>query len=575
MKLRSVVAVLALTVAAAIAPVQAAQAATTSDGRRCTIVGTSHADVLRGTSRNDVICGLGGNDVIYGNGGNDVIDGGTGNDRISGGAGNDRIFGGSGNDRITGDLGNDTTNGGGGNDTVDGGAGNDVSYGDTGDDTLRGLSGTDLLNGGSGNDDLDGGSGADAMIGGPGTNWCTLDPADTTTQQCVYDTKAPFVTHLRLSASTVDVTSQSHVVDAALYVGDDTGVRSAQINVGQLGVAGFASEIVVGTVRRGWMRMSFLIPQWATPGAQDLDVFLTDRVGHSSERVFSGALTVLDRAPDVAAPVLHSVSVRHVGGGPVDVRSAEQTIEVTAKVTDDRSGVGIVYLCLSHATESGYFANEACSSLELVAGSATDGVFRGTSVVPRGAIGGDWNTDLWISDNAHPSETGYWLGPDSYAGATSVTTDPHYHRIPFGTGRFSVIGTVDNAAPVLRTVSLTPTHVDTLPSSQTVSVDVTATDDAGITGCYIYLGGASGQSFGADATFVAGTTKNGHWHLDVTIPQGVEPQTLYLQVNLVDRSHERIWVSRTSPLLSVDPNVVPFTSTQLGSSSDVVVIDPH
>jgi beta-glucanase (GH16 family) len=83
--------------------VSAAELAVT--GAKCTIVGTSKADVLAGTFASDVICGLGGNDVIYGSAGNDVIDAGSGNDRIFAGAGHDQVFGGKGSDFVDGGTG--------------------------------------------------------------------------------------------------------------------------------------------------------------------------------------------------------------------------------------------------------------------------------------------------------------------------------------------------------------------------------------------------------------------------------------------------------------------------------------
>jgi Ca2+-binding RTX toxin-like protein len=67
---------------------------------RCTISGTSKADVLRGTRKRDVICGLGGNDRIYGRGGDDLLIGGKGTDRLVGGTGRDHLYGNAGRDRI-------------------------------------------------------------------------------------------------------------------------------------------------------------------------------------------------------------------------------------------------------------------------------------------------------------------------------------------------------------------------------------------------------------------------------------------------------------------------------------------
>jgi uncharacterized repeat protein (TIGR01451 family) len=65
---------------------------------RCTIIGSSGADILRGTRGRDVICGLGGNDLVFGRGGNDLLRGGAGKDRLVGGRGSDVLVGGPGKD---------------------------------------------------------------------------------------------------------------------------------------------------------------------------------------------------------------------------------------------------------------------------------------------------------------------------------------------------------------------------------------------------------------------------------------------------------------------------------------------
>lgn len=120
--------------------------------KKCTILGTPHADVLHGTPGNDVICGLGGNDRINGGAGNDTIFGLAGGDRIDGGPGNDHLFGGIGADRLRG------------------GGGRDFLYGERGTDRLSGGGGADALYGDLGNDRLHGGPGEDMDSGGPGAN---------------------------------------------------------------------------------------------------------------------------------------------------------------------------------------------------------------------------------------------------------------------------------------------------------------------------------------------------------------------------------------------------------------------
>lgn len=156
-----------------------ASAATTSTGVRCTIVGTSGADVLRGTSHRDVICGRGGSDVIYARSGNDLVDGGGGNDRIYGSYGTDKLLGGTGRDSIRGEAGADVLYGGpssdylyGGtsDDTLRGGSGNDQIQGDDGHDQIYGEADPDTINGGTGWDVLYGGTGGDRILGGKGND---------------------------------------------------------------------------------------------------------------------------------------------------------------------------------------------------------------------------------------------------------------------------------------------------------------------------------------------------------------------------------------------------------------------
>jgi uncharacterized delta-60 repeat protein len=91
---------------------------------RCTIDGTSGADVIRGTPGDDVICAGRGNDVVRGEGGDDTILGGPGNDVLRGGSGADRLHGEADNDTLN------TSDGRRANDRGDGGAGSDACSGD-------------------------------------------------------------------------------------------------------------------------------------------------------------------------------------------------------------------------------------------------------------------------------------------------------------------------------------------------------------------------------------------------------------------------------------------------------------
>jgi Ca2+-binding RTX toxin-like protein len=160
------------------------EAAISSTGRRCTVVGTAGNDRLVGTAGADVICGGGGNDVLSGAGGNDVLDGGAGNDSLLGGAGADVLVGGTGVDTVS--YADHTTAV---NASIDGVANDgtgterdkiatDVENltGTAGNDTLTGSAGLNTLTGGAGNDTLLGGAGADVFTGGTGVD--TVSYAD-------------------------------------------------------------------------------------------------------------------------------------------------------------------------------------------------------------------------------------------------------------------------------------------------------------------------------------------------------------------------------------------------------------
>ena len=136
--------------------------ARSSNGHRCTIVGTQGPDVITGTPGNDVICGLGGNDVIRGGGGNDIILGGPGNDIIYGGPGNDTHDRRQ-RERRAARQRRATT----------------ASRAAPGNDTLLGGPGRDTLLGGPGADQLYSvDNSVDIVDGGPGTDTATVDKHD-------------------------------------------------------------------------------------------------------------------------------------------------------------------------------------------------------------------------------------------------------------------------------------------------------------------------------------------------------------------------------------------------------------
>lgn len=561
----------------------------TSSGVRCTKVGTSGANTLDGTSGRDVICGLGGNDVIRGHGGNDVIDGGSGNDRIDGGAGSDVVLGGSGSDIASGSSGTDRIYGGYGSDRLSGGDQGDYVSGGGDQDTLTGGLGPDSLLGGYGNDDLDGNSGADANNGGPGTNWCTIDAADTSRTRCVYDLQPATAVGYELSRSTVDVTLGAQRVDVRVHVTDDTGVRFVQLGAQDNDAANSinigSTSLVSGTVRNGWWHATAYVPRYLPPTTMYLAVNMTDRVGRMSYHQFNDVLTILDRTPDTTAPSAVDLRVFSstnlvTNESPVDVRSSTRSVTVKAHLTDDRSGVGIVYACLYAPSSDGYSQSGGCPGMEMTSGTTRDGWFKATVDIPARSVGGDWNVSIWLTDEAHPNVTGYWMGPDLFREWNGCTggCDPHYYALPGGKGRFPVLGSSDSVAPALVSVTASPTTVDTLPGPATVRVRVHTTDPEGVTqvGIYPYAIDSDGTepSLGVynETSPSSGSRTDGWWSFDVTVPQGTPPGSFGLQVVWEDITHWRSALTVTNPGW---PDSTLLTPTQLGDWDGRITVVPH
>ena len=486
--------------------------------------------MLTGTPGRDVLCGLDGNDRITGRGGNDIIDAGAGKDVVDGDVGNDRIDGGAGTDSLYGQGGADLLSGGSGLDILQGGAGGDRVYGDAGDA------------------DLSGGAGGDYVDGGAGFNVCD-QPGAVTDQQirCVIDESKPVVEDIATVRPTVDVSAAAGSVRIEAHVIDDTGVRSVQIYN--------SARLVSGTSRDGIWAATIQVPRYITPGPRDVDVSVRDRVGRSTSATLTNAYTVLNTVSDQEMPVLQSMSLSTTA---VDVRSVSRPITATIQVTDDLAGPTELALCPAHVFGSGepnFRQADACVDMEQSSGTRTDSTWKATYVVAKGAPSGTWNFEVRISDAAGNAATDFWLGPDELA-AIGPTHEPRYRAIPDGAGVFSVQGTAqDLNAPVLTSLNLNPSTVDTSTGAVEVTADIAATDIEGIPQAFLFITGYAGypdnqtwidtvdvayvQSF----QLVSGTPQDGVWRATFVVPGGTPDGSYFIQLGLHDSSYLESWVS--------------------------------
>lgn len=552
-----------------VSPPAASAVVKTPNGVACTIVGTMGQDVLKGTSGRDVICGRGAHDIIYGRGGNDLIDGGGGSDALNGGDGNDVVYGGPGRDAMTGGAGGDRLYGGDGRDTAEGDGGKDMLSGAGGNDELRGGAGADRLYGGDGadreaggdgddvllgnpgDDELSGGPGGDSVDGGAGFNVCDVPSAVTDTQlRCVIDVSKPVVGEVTVSPTTVDVSSAAQTIRVEAHLTDDTGITRVQID-------GFAS-LISGSSRDGIWASTIRVPRFIAPGPRDIDITVWDRVGRQTSETAVNGFTVVNTVYDKEMPVLQSLAL---SASSLDVRTAAKPITATVHVLDDLAGPTDMYLCPAHAFPTGtpnFRQAGGCESMNQVSGTAKDSTWRATLTIPKGAPSGTWNVEVWISDAAGNFANDFWYGPDGYE-ARSNTSEPRYKAIPDGSGAFTVHGaTADSNAPVLTSLTITPSTVDTSHGAVLVTADIAGTDVEGITDAGLFISGYAGYpnnpdwidlvqiAWVQDFQRISGTAQRGVWRATFVVPGGTPDGTYFIQASLQDSAHFESWVSSDS-----------------------------
>ncbi|MGQ0465128.1 MAG: hypothetical protein ACT4QG_07370 [Sporichthyaceae bacterium] len=291
----------------------------------------------------------------------------------------DTLKGTAGNDVICGLGGNDKISGLGGNDVIDGGGGNDALYG------------------GDGNDLLYGGSGKDTFFGEAGTNTC--DPVGTeTASKCSKDSTAPSVVEWSVSTTSVNTAAEARSVTAEARVKDAySGVRKVELHL--LGPDdrqyGGGSKQSSGSALDGYWRLAIQVPQGAPQGSYTLRILATDKAG--KVRNHATNMTVQQTGQgDEDAPFVEEWDLN--GTKPKD--GGVLTIDASAKVTDNLSGVGVVTLRMVGPDGASYGGPATRS-----AGDDRDGTYTRQIVVPGDAPVGSYELVVVASDKAGNAAT--------------------------------------------------------------------------------------------------------------------------------------------------------------------------
>lgn len=159
---------------------------------------------------------------------------------------------------------------------------------------------------------------------------------------------------------------------------------------------------------------------------------------------------------DTKPPSLEGFSFTPSG---VDVSASQQTVTVTAHVTDDLSGTTSVGVFFRSPTN----AQQLQVGLTRVSGTGLDGMWSGTLVVPQFSEVGSWTVSfVQVFDAA--------------ANVSNILTAVIASR-GFPT-QLVVVSSQDTQPPTATAILATPSAVDVSASDQTVTIDIQATDNA-------------------------------------------------------------------------------------------------
>jgi hypothetical protein len=219
------------------------------------------------------------------------------------------------------------------------------------------------------------------------------------------------------------------------------------------------------------------------------------------------------RADDDSAPQVVGFSL---SPKTVDTSLGEQTVTVTATVTDAGSGVQSVSVTLSAGTQSRF------SWLARVSGDASSGTYSTVVTLPWGSAAGTWHAMLDLSDQTGNSRVMYWDVLDAAFGAGSAEIT-------------NAASFCDVAGPKVTGFALSPHTVNTDSYGAELDVTATITDDwAGVSMAMGVLRSPSGKGVGAALTRVAGDELSGTYTGSIPLPAGSEGGTWKLEFSLLD-----------------------------------------
>lgn len=242
------------------------------------------------------------------------------------------------------------------------------------------------------------------------------------------DGTAPSIHRVMIAPSTVDVRSDS--VTAQLQV----SARDGQTGVNQValffhpppgfegGVPGSGLQLTSGTTNDGVWTGTATFPKHIRNGPWTLGARLIDRLGNrvdlsAGDLAAAGVTNSFEvlSVEDLVGPRFRSVSIEP---SEVNVRERDQSVRLRVRITDDLSGIaafgaGNAYHDVSaNVFDPVTLQGAYVSSFERVSGTALDGIYEQTFVVPRLSATGSRTVRLFARDGAANSGDQTSIEPD-------------------------------------------------------------------------------------------------------------------------------------------------------------------
>lgn len=264
------------------------------------------------------------------------------------------------------------------------------------------------------------------------------------------DARAPQVTVLSapVATQTVDVRSAAKNVAVQARVTDDQSVAYVypclfkELDTGWTNLPCGSSDLTSGSKTNGVWTGQANMPKGEQSGTWNVGVVVGDKAGHQVWYVGpdvatapwhdpnfvalpdgAGRFTVVGAPADTHPPVLVSAAL-----SPNQARTltAAAPIAVTLHITDVEGVRSASALLASAADSIGNQLMTSLTDLRLASGSAKDGTWTGTLMLPRGTPPGIYYLEASVDDVAHATE---WMSPDSpqayMQGYPSIPGDDH------------------------------------------------------------------------------------------------------------------------------------------------------